>query len=300
MTQKKIKDIAASVRERLLNLSKKAERSFDAVLRQYCQERFLYRLSISTHRKNFVLKGGLVFLALPVPARRATVDIDFAGIALVNDREKLKDVISEIANIQYPDGMKYHAERMSIRAIKEGSDFSGSRIIIPAELARARISLQIDLVLGDAAAKGSRTIIFPTLLDLPAPSIFAYSFETMIAEKFEAIVSRQTATSRMKDFFDIAYLSELQEFNGNDLRKAFEKTFAGRSANKVQCEMVFKREYANNPNLAALWKGFLARNNLQDAGDFPAVMEKIRRFMEPVTNGACENKKWDNKGTVWY
>lgn len=299
MAQKEIKNVAASVRERLLNVAKKAERSFDAVLRQYCQERFLYRLSISPYKKNFILKGGLLFLALPVPARRPTVDIDFSGIAIVDDREKLKDVFVQIANIQGPDGIEYHAKRMIIRAIKEGSDFTGSRIIIPAELARARVSLQIDVAFGDAAANGPRTIVFPTLLDLPAPSIFAYSLETMIAEKFEAIVSRQTATSRMKDFFDIVYLAESLKFEGSDLRKAFEKTLGRRGADPKQCEMVFSREFADNPNLAALWEGFLARNDLAHVGDFPAVMEKLKRFMLPVVTGTCESKSWDNKKAVW-
>ncbi|MDD5672676.1 MAG: nucleotidyl transferase AbiEii/AbiGii toxin family protein [Chitinivibrionales bacterium] len=266
----------------------------------YGQERFLYRLSLSAYRKNFILKGGLLFLALPVPVRRPTVDIDFAGIAIVNNHEKLKAVFFEIANIPCPDGIEYHANQMAIRTIKAGTDFTGSRIIIPAELARARISLQIDVAFGDALPKRSRTILFPTLLDLPAPSIFAYSLETMIAEKFEAIVSRQTATSRMKDFYDIAYLSESLQFDGGDLRKAFEKAFSRRNADPRQCEIVFKREYADDSHLAALWKGFLARNDLQYSSDFPLVMEKIRRFIEPVAAGTCDNKMWDNKEAVWH
>jgi predicted nucleotidyltransferase component of viral defense system len=299
MTQKQIKDMAASVRERLLLLAKQTQRSFDSVLRLYCQERFLYRLSISPYKRNFVLKGGLLFASLPVPIRRPTVDIDFAGMAISDDQKNLKVVFSAIAGIDYRDGIQYHPERMSIQKIKEGTDFKGSRIIIPAELARARVSLQVDVAFGDAIAKGPHTIEFPTLLDLPKPNIYAYSLTSMIAEKFEAIVSRQTATSRMKDFFDIAWLAESLPFDGKELQDSFEKTFARRGAEKERCEAVFGLEFAQDVGLAALWEGFLARSDLADAGDFPSVMEKIKRFLEPVIAGTCAGKTWDNLQGNW-
>jgi predicted nucleotidyltransferase component of viral defense system len=296
---KPIKNIAASIREKLLQLAKQSGRSFDAILRLYCQERFLYRLSVSSYRKNFVLKGGLLFLSLPCPIRRPTVDIDFAGRAIADDHETLKEVFTKITRIVYSDGIEYHPERLIIRNIKEGTDFSGSRILIPAELSKAKISLQIDVAFGDAIAKGPRTIDFPTLLDLPKPSIFAYSIVSMIAEKFEAIISRQTATSRMKDFFDIAYLAESMPFNGKELQEAFERTFGRRSADLHDCESVFGQEFAQNPGLAMLWKGFLARNDLESTGDFPAVMVKIKRFLEPVIARTCEDKTWDSKECAW-
>ena len=259
MGGKEIKDMAASVRQRLLQLARSTGRSFDAVLRLYCQERFLYRLSVSPYRKNFILKGGLLFLSLPVPVRRPTVDIDFAGRAIADDHEKLKKTFSAIALIECRDGIQYHTERMSVRKIKEGTDFTGSRIIIPAELARARVSLQVDVAFGDAVAQGTRTINFPTLLDLPRPTIYAYPLVSMIAEKFEAIASRQTATSRMKDFFDIAWLADSLPFDGNELHGAFQKTLARRSAEQVRCEAVFSPDFAQDTGLAALWKGFLTR-----------------------------------------
>jgi hypothetical protein len=112
----------------------------------------------------------------------------------------------------------------------------------------------------------------------------------MIAEKFEAIISRQIATSRMKDFFDIAYLAESMPFNVKELQEAFEKTFSRRSAELCDCKAVFSADFAQDPGLAALWKGFLARNGLEFSGDFPAVMAKIKLFLEPVAAGTCANK----------
>jgi predicted nucleotidyltransferase component of viral defense system len=299
MAQKQIKDYGASVRERLLQLSRKTDRSFDAVLRLYCQERFLYRLSISPYRKNFILKGGLLFFSLSVPVRRPTVDIDFLGIELTDNPEKLKTILTEIAQIACQDGIEYHPIQMSIERIKEGTDFTGSRIIIPAILAKARVSLQIDVAFGDVVTKGPRVFEFPTLLDLPKPSIFAYSMETMIAEKFQAIVERQTATSRMKDFFDIASLSEVMPFDGNELLEAFTKTFKRRGAGTRRAESVFSAEFASNPGLVSLWKGFLVRNRLAYSDDFTIVMKNIRNFLEPVVAETCKNRTWDNKRNTW-
>ena len=299
MAQKQIKNFGASVRERLLQLSRKTDRSFDAVLRQYGQERFLYRLSISPYRANFILKGGLLFFSLSVPLRRPTVDIDFLGIKLTDNPEKLKTVFTEISQIACRDGIEYHPIRMSINRIKEGTDFTGSRIIIPAILAKARVSLQIDVAFGDVVTKGPRVFEFPTLLDLPKPSIFAYSMETMIAEKFQAIALRQTATSRMKDFFDITYLSEVMPFDGDDLLEAFSKTFNRRGAGAGQAESVFSAEFASNPGLASMWKGFLARNRIIYPDDFTIIMKKIRYFLEPVVTKTCKNRMWDNKSNAW-
>lgn len=296
---KSIKNIPASVREKLFQLAKQTGRSFEAVMRLYCQERFLYRLSVSPYRKNFVLKGGLLFLSLPFPIRRPTVDIDLEGRAITDDHETLKEVFTEIARIVCSDGIEYHPERMTVRKIKWGTDFTGSRIIIPAELSKAKVSLQVDIAFGDAIAKGPRTINFPTLLDHPKPNILAYSLVSMIAEKFEAIISRQTATSRMKDFFDIAYLAELLPFEGKELQEAFEKTLDRRNAEIHDCESVFRPEFAQNISLAALWKGFLSRNGLENSGDFPTVMVKIKQFLKPIIARTCEDKTWDNKKYAW-
>jgi len=296
---KQIKNVPASVREKLLQLSKQTKKSFDMILRLYCQERFLYRLSISPYRKNFILKGGLLFHSLPFPIRRPTVDIDFAGRAVTNDHETIRIIFSEIAHIACTDGMEYHTERMTVQKIKEGTDFTGSRIIIPAELSKARISLQIDIAFGDAIAKGPRVIDFPTLLDSPKLSILAYSLVSMIAEKFEAIISLQTATSRMKDFFDIVVLAESLSFDGKELQEAIGKTFKRRKVEPNDCESVFSAEFAQDPGLTARWKGFLARNGLENAGDFLMVMDKIKQFLKPIVTRTCEDKTWDYKKFMW-
>jgi predicted nucleotidyltransferase component of viral defense system len=299
MAKKQIKDIGASVRERLLQLSRKMNRSFDAVLRQYGQERFLYRLSISPYRKNFILKGGLLFFSLPMPVRRPTVDIDFLGIRVADDPEKLRKIFTEIAQCACRDGMEFYPEGISIHRIKEGTGFSGSRAFLPAVLAKARVRLQIDVAFGDAVTKGPRVFEFPALLDLPKPHIFAYSMETMIAEKFQAIVSRQTATSRMKDFFDIVSLSDVMSFDGNELYEAYTQTFDRRSADKSGSESVFSDEFASNPGLAGLWKGFLARERITSPDDFTVIMKKIRNFLESVVTGTCRNRTWDHKSGKW-
>ncbi len=298
MTQKKITNFGASVRERLLQLSRKTNRSFEAVLRQYCQERFLHRLSVSKYRSNFILKGGLLFLSFSQPVRRPTIDIDFLGIHLDENPKALKQVFSEIALIFCQDGIEYHPSRMSVERIKEGTDFNGSRIIIPAVLARARVKLQIDVAFGDALTKEPRIFDFPTLLDHPKPTILAYSLVTMIAEKFQAIVERLTATSRMKDFFDIASLSEMASFSGNELIEAFSQTFKRRGLDLQRAHSVFMAEFVANPGLVNMWKGFLARNKIEYS-DFDGTMQKIRNFLEPVVTETCKGQIWNEKNGKW-
>lgn len=298
MTNKTVSDFGASARERLLQLSRKTNRSFEAVLRQYGQERFLFRLAASRYKSNFILKGGLLFLFLSETVRRPTIDIDFLGIRIDDDANSLKKIFSEIVAIPCQDGIEYHSSGITIERIKEGTDFNGSRIIIPAVLARARVKLQIDVAFGDAITKQPQMLDFPTLLDHSKPAIFAYSFVTWVAEKFQAIVERLTATSRMKDFFDIVSLSEMLSFSGNDLINAFSRTFERHSLDLQRAHSVFTAEFASNPGLASMWKGFLARDKLPYT-EFNIVMQKIRIFLEPVISGTCKNQEWNEKSSKW-
>jgi len=195
--KKQIKDINASVRARLLNIARGAGRNFDAVLLQYFQERFLYRLSISPYKDQFILKGALVFLTEGMSRFRPTKDIDLAGRF---HTANLKKIMRDILVIPCEDGAQFDVNQIAIEDIAVESEYQGFRVKVPVQLGVARKKLQIDIGIGDMVYPEPVFREFPGLLDLPAPKILIYPKETIIAEKFEAIIRFNRLTSRMKDF----------------------------------------------------------------------------------------------------
>lgn len=206
--RKGLKNIAASVKERLRNISTNAGKDFQSVLRQYIQERFLFRLSKSIYVDNFILKGALLFVAHDISRSRPTRDIDFLGSLVPNEKEKIVEIIKEILNVSYDDGLLFDNNNVESEYIVEDEEYYGVRVKFYAYLEHSRERVQIDIGFGDRIIGGPIEINFPTLLDFPAPRLKVYSIESAVAEKFEAIVSLQLETSRMKDFYDILYFVE--------------------------------------------------------------------------------------------
>ena len=167
MTRRKLKNIGASVRGRLLNLAKAEKRNFNNVLLQYFQERFLYRLSVSPYRENFILKGALLFLLYDAPRLRPTKDIDLLGRAESNDLEQIRAIVQQIAQIDAQDGVVFNPESTTVEIIKESEEYTGVRVKIEAFLTSARQLLQIDIGFGDRIVPGPVEIEFPVLLDQP-------------------------------------------------------------------------------------------------------------------------------------
>ncbi|MCD4818015.1 MAG: nucleotidyl transferase AbiEii/AbiGii toxin family protein [Candidatus Cloacimonetes bacterium] len=227
-----MKNIEASVRARLLTLAKQSKRDFNAILLQYFQERFLYRLSISESNENFVLKGALLFRIYKMTASRATTDIDFLGINIANSEKNIVSIFKSIVMISCDDGVRFDENSITSEIIKELDDYSGLRIYCLAYLGRTKRRIHFDIGFGDIIVPKPVILDFPVLLDnQPAPKITAYTAESAIAEKFEAIVSLGFYTSRMKDFYDVYYMSKNYSFTAQILKKAIKITFYSRSTN---------------------------------------------------------------------
>ena len=143
---KTTKDIAASFRARLLNIARSTKRDFDALLLQYIQERFLYRLSISPYRKNIILKGALLFLAYKILLQRPTKDIDFLGFSTPNEINEIRNMVVAIAGIDLDDGVKFDRESVIAEWITEDNDYKGVRVKFEARLTAARKILQLDIL----------------------------------------------------------------------------------------------------------------------------------------------------------
>jgi predicted nucleotidyltransferase component of viral defense system len=278
-----IKNKPASVKAKLLNLAKSQGIDFDALLLRYMQERFLYRLSVSKHSGHFVLKGGLLLICHNVPHSRPTIDIDFLAQRIKNSHAGLKTIIQDIAHIEYTDGINFDSGSVRSEDIREGAEYHGIRLKIEATLGKARKILQIDVGFGDDVVPQPQEMDFPTILDDQHPRLKVYSLESMIAEKFEAMIKLSLVNSRMKDFYDIYSLALSDDFNGKVLFKAVQAAFARRETPLPENPVVFTKEFYEDKNRQKQWQAYLRKIREKEISDhFSIVMQKINEFLGPI------------------
>jgi hypothetical protein len=288
MTRKKRTNIAASVRQRLQNLAKDSDRPFQEVLQYFAMERFLYRLSRSEEAGRFVLKGALLLTVWRAPATRPTKDIDLLA-RMTNEIDEVVAVIQAICAHQVEDdGLRFDAEHALGTKIREDADYEGVRATFQAFLGRARVAMQIDLGFGDVMTPAPTLTEFPTLLEFSAPLLYAYSRETTIAEKFEAMTKLGELNTRMKDFFDIWLLSRQFEFDGETLRSAIDRTFAHRQSAIVVEAVALSDEFAVLPGKQQQWTAFISRSRITGAPtSMTDVLSDLKAFLLPVVEAAA-------------
>jgi predicted nucleotidyltransferase component of viral defense system len=304
MKRREIKDLGASVRARLMNIARKTKRDFDALLLQYFQERYLYRLSISPFRLVFVLKGALLFLVYEMPFLRPTKDVDFLVRSKSKDKSVLKAMIQDIARIEVEDGVTFFPESVSLERIMEDADYEGMRVKINGSLDRARKILQIDMAFGDVLVPGPVEMEFPLLLDdQPAPRLKVYSKESTIAEKFQSLVKLNILTSRMKDVYDILFLASHQAFDRDLLHKAIMKTFERRETPIEDRRSVFAKEFKFSKEKQTQWTAFLRRSHLESFKGFAEAIDRLELFLEPACSrtslSSGEKLAWHPKEWSW-
>lgn len=227
MSKEPIKNMGASVRARLMNLSKERKQTFQLVLTNYVLERLLYRLSQTKHRSDFILKGAMLLTKWFEDPLRPTQDLDFLGFG-DDDPKKMVSTFREICAVPFDDGVVFDIDGVQVDQIREDLEYGGLRIKTNATVDGARVRVIIDIGFGDAVEPGIAEMDVPVMLDFPAPHLRAYARETVIAEKFQAMVLLGRANSRMKDFYDIWVLSRASEFNDDRLARAIAATFARR------------------------------------------------------------------------
>ena len=224
-----VKNIAASVHQRLLNKAKESSRPFNELLQYFAIERFIYRLSKSHHADKFILKGALMLAAWYGLASRPTMDIDLLG-KIDNSLEVITTAIKDACLVDVEaDGISFNDETVEAVRITEDAEYEGVRARVHGSLGTARISIQIDIGFGDVVVPNPSTVSYPVILDLPAPELKGYTMESTIAEKFQAMVKLGVLSSRMKDFCDIWVLSRTFDFKGEILAEAIVKTFENRN-----------------------------------------------------------------------
>lgn len=220
-------NIAASVRARLLNLARRANQPFDVLLTRFVHERLLYRLSRSPHADRFVLKGAMLLTTWLPETARGTRDLDLLGFGDASE-QRILGIFREVLAIAGDDGVAFDLDALRAGPIREEIEYGGVRLRGTASLAGAHIAVVVDIGFGDSVEPGLETIDYPALLDLPAPRLRAYAPETVIAEKFQAMVALGRANSRMKDFYDIWILTKTFDFAPDRLARAIAATFARR------------------------------------------------------------------------
>jgi predicted nucleotidyltransferase component of viral defense system len=283
MRKREIKDLAASVRARLMNVARETKRDFDAILLQYFQERFLYRLSISPYRSAFVLKGALLFLVYDMPVLRPTKDIDFLVRSRSRDMATIKGMVQNIAKIEVSDGVRFFPESVRLESVMEDADYGGIRVKIQGSLDKARKTLQVDIAFGDVLVAGPVEMEFPRMLDdQPALRLKVYPNESAIAEKFQSLVRLNILTSRMKDIYDVLFLASHQSFEMRLLRKAIMKTFNRRETPIEDRRSIFTTEFKSSKEKQTQWAAFLKRSRLESYKTFDEAIHHLELFLEPV------------------
>jgi predicted nucleotidyltransferase component of viral defense system len=222
------KNLAASVKQHLLNMARDQNRAFDILLVRFALERLLFRLSLSAYRDNYVLKGGMLVTQWLAHGNRETRDMDFLGFGEA-DAEAIKAIFAEIMSIASDDGLAFDTEALVASAIREEMEYGGIRLRTTTYLERTRIPVTLDIGFGDALAGSSDRIDYPSLLDMDRPSIRAYPPAAVIAEKFQAVVALGLANGRMKDFYDLWAIPRAMLIEGHALDAAIAATFERRA-----------------------------------------------------------------------
>ncbi|MGB5107793.1 MAG: nucleotidyl transferase AbiEii/AbiGii toxin family protein [Candidatus Zixiibacteriota bacterium] len=281
MSKKQPTDLDASVRQRLLNLSRERKEDFNLILTRYAIERFLYRLSKSKHADRFILKGAMLMAIWIGEVHRPTRDLDLLGFGEA-EAETLGAAISEICRAEVEkDGLEFDADGVDIEEIRENQEYPGQRVKVNVTLGNAKIRIQIDVGFGDAVTPKANVISYPVLLQYPAPRIRAYPKETQIAEKLQSMVFLGMANSRMKDFYDVFILAKTFSFDGDTLVQAIKATFERRGTPiPEKIPLALSHEFADATDKNNQWKAFINRNDLEDFGvAFPQLVKAIGEFL---------------------
>jgi predicted nucleotidyltransferase component of viral defense system len=287
VTREPRKKTAASIRARLLSLAQSKGEDYQRVLGRYAIERFLYRLGRSPYRDKFTLKGATLFTLWTGHTHRPTKDLDLLGRGSSSAIRQVETTIRAICKIQDEDGIVFDSESVEGTKIKEDDEYDGVRIRLLAELARARIPIQIDIGFGDAVYPEPELASFPVLLPMDAPLIRAYPRESAIAEKFHAMVVLDIRNSRMKDFYDIWLMANTWTFDMALLRSAILTSFERRgSPIPEDIPFALTEAFLNDPQKKLQWNAFVSRLNPGDkAPSLEEVGAVLRTFLLPCISG---------------
>lgn len=278
-----VRNIGASVRARLLRVSKEKGQNFDLVLTHYAIERLLYRLAQSRHADSFVLKGAMLLMTWFDGQFRGTRDLDLLGYCDPAPDAAL-GVFREVLGQEQPDGVVFDTSATRISRVREENEYGGLRMRATGDIGGARIAVNVDVGFGDATEPAAEWLDYPVLLDMPAPRLRAYARETVIAEKFHAMVNLGMANSRMKDYYDLWIISETFDIDHSRLAQAISATFARRGTMIPEdIPDGLSPEFADDPAKRQQWESFKRGLGI-DPGPLDGVVGAlVANLMQAVT-----------------
>jgi predicted nucleotidyltransferase component of viral defense system len=273
------KNVAASVRQRLLNLSRKTGEDFQLLLTRYAVERLLYRLGNSEYSTRFVLKGAMLFALWTGEMHRPTRDLDLLGFGDTSEPE-LEKVFRALCSVAVPDdGLTFSVDTVTVEPIREEQEYGGERVTMLVHLGSARVNLQVDVGIGDAITPQAQSVTYPTILQMDPPRLRAYPPETVVAEKLEALVKLGLANSRMKDFYDLVIIARTFSFTGSVLRDAIQATFERRGTPlPTSSPVALTNAFVDDDAKQRQWQAFSKRSG---------TAEKVRGLKEAIAELAA-------------
>ena len=295
-------DIAASVLAKLKNKAKACGISYQQCLQLFFQEEFLRKLAASKYKDNFILKGGLFIYTLTNFESRATVDVDFLIRGISNDMKRMDEIIAEILAI--PTGNDFITfKAIPTEPIAANRKYHGVSTQITGYIKNVRVPFNVDVGVCDVIVPNAQVRTIKTQLEnFEAPEIMTYSLESTIAEKLDAILQRFELTGRMKDFYDIYYLSQTFDFDGNKLLTAIKETLCTRGTEYDANSFDRIKELVNDDDMQTKWKYFLKALHNPDV-PFSQVMTGIGKFLESVWNAFVHEdeffESWNASNGKW-
>jgi Nucleotidyl transferase AbiEii toxin, Type IV TA system len=276
------RNLAASIRARLKQRADATQQEFNLTLTHYGLERLLYRLSISAHAPNFLLKGALLFSLWYDQPHRPTRDADLLGFG-PDDITSIVTTFREICQISVEDGIVFDIPSIKGGIIRKDTGYGGVRIDLLAHLDGARIALQVDIGFGDAVTPAPEAISYPVLLDdFPAPQLRAYPKYTVVAEKFHAICLLGMTNTRMKDYFDLEILLSEGALDAGQLKRAIEATFARRKTTlPLSLPVGLSDAFAMDTIKQTQWLAFLKKNRL-DAIALEVIVARLHNALQKI------------------
>ena len=302
MAVKEIKDMGASVLTRLKKQTIETGINYQTCLQLFAQEEFLRKLEMSRYAENLVLKGGMFLYVISNFEGRPTMDIDFMLRRMSNDVTEIEAIIEEICRVDTHNDF-IDMEILGTKVIAQEKKYPGMGINLMAHIKNVRIPFSIDIGVDDVIVPSAvKRTVATRLAGFKEPSVYTYSLESTIAEKFDAILKRMTASSRMKDFYDIYYWSQIFDFDGRTLQEAIWVTLQHRGTPYERDSLEKIKAFDQNKFLQNLWNNYNPGPRLEKP-DFSAVLAQINRFIEPLYEAILKEDEfsgtWSAKENVW-
>lgn len=283
--------LARSVQVRLVRHARAIGMDPNLVLTRYGVERYLYRLSRSAYAERFILKGALLLLAWLGDALRPTRDADLLGFGDLPDEELVR-IFREVADVEVElDAAVFDARSVAAERIREGDVYGGRRVTVRGSIGTARVTVQVDVGIGDAVIPAAQWFDYPSLLNFPKPRLRAYPRETVLAEKLHAMVLFGLRNSRMKDYFDVHALLREGKFDARDLSRAIASTFERRRTDLPEgVPTGLSDVFSTDAGRQGQWRAFLDKNGLQGP-PLPEIVSRIREGLAPALEQARRKVK---------